>query len=337
MAALSTIYPTLKDYADALGPDGKIKQSIVELLNLRNSIPEDMVWQEANDVTCHRSITRAGLPSMTWKQLNYGVQPTKDTVVQVTDTLGHIFGLAEIDADLLELNGNSADWLFQKHKAYIESMNQEYTDTFFYGNETTAPAEFTGLAPRYNSTSAENKDNLISGLGANGQTDCTSIWLIGLSPNTIYSIFPKGAPTGLQVFDEGIVMSENQGGTGLRGRVHRRAYSWKCGLVVEDWRYAVRIHSIDVSATTATGAGTGNDCDIVDSMIQALEVVPSLDDAKFAFYMNRKALTLLRRQIKTKTAYNLTTENIAGKHVTMFDGIPVRRCDAIRNTESSLN
>jgi hypothetical protein len=32
----------------------------------------------------------------------------------------------------------------------------------------------------------------------------------------------------------------------------------------------------------------------------------------------------------------LTMEQVAGKHVTMFDGIPVRRCDAILNTESGI-
>jgi hypothetical protein len=37
-----------------------------------------------------------------------------------------------------------------------------------------------------------------------------------------------------------------------------------------------------------------------------------------------------------KTIYQLTQETVAGKHVTMFDGIPIRRTDAILNTESQV-
>ena len=32
----------------------------------------------------------------------------------------------------------------------------------------------------------------------------------------------------------------------------------------------------------------------------------------------------------------LTMENLAGKHVLSFDGIPVRRCDSILNTEDDI-
>jgi len=44
----------------------------------------------------------------------------------------------------------------------------------------------------------------------------------------------------------------------------------------------------------------------------------------------------LRRQIATSGSFTLTIEQVAGKHVTMFDGIPVRRCDSITNTESGI-
>jgi hypothetical protein len=55
------------------------------------------------------------------------------------------------------------------------------------------------------------------------------------------------------------------------------------------------------------------------------------------FYCNRTVRSFLRRQIMNKVASStLTMEQVAGKHVTMFDGIPVRRCDAITNTESGI-
>jgi GTP-binding protein EngB required for normal cell division len=47
--------------------------------------------------------------------------------------------------------------------------------------------------------------------------------------------------------------------TGARYQAYRTHYQWKNGLVVKDWRYAVRIANVDVSdliATTGTQAIT---------------------------------------------------------------------------------
>jgi hypothetical protein len=57
-----------------------------------------------------------------------------------------------------------------------------------------------------------------------------------------------------------------------------------------------------------------------------------------AFYMNRTVRSFLRRQIMNKVASStLTMDQVAGKHVVMFDGIPVRRCDQLTNTESAIS
>jgi hypothetical protein len=72
-------------------------------------------------------------------------------------------------------------------------------------------------------------------------------------------------------------------------------------------------------------------------MTQAVELVPSLSMGRPAFYANRTVRSFLRRQIANKfAASTLTIEQVAGKHVTMFDGIPLRRCDAITNTEAGI-
>ena len=44
----------------------------------------------------------------------------------------------------------------------------------------------------------------------------------------------------------------------------------------------------------------------------------------------------LRLGILEKTNTQTTFETVAGKRVMMFDGIPVKRCDAILNTETRV-
>jgi len=331
MTTLAVTHPTLSDFTKRMDPDGKI-DTIVEILNQNNEILDDMVWQEGNLATGHRTTIRSGLPSPTWRKLYGGVQPTKSRTVQVTDNCGMLEAYAEVDKALADLNGNTAAFRLSEDRAHLEGMNQEFASTLFYGNEGTEPEAFTGLSPRLNSTSANNGDHLILGSG----TENTSIWLVVWGPNTVHGIFPKGSMAGFRMEDKGQVTIENIDGSNGRMEAYRTHYRWDCGLCVRDWRYLVRAQ-IDYSAlvkNAATGA------DLIDIMTQMLEVLPSggLGMGRPAFYVNRGIRSFLRRQIVNKVASStLAMDQIAGKRTLIFDEVPVRRCDSILYTETELS
>ena len=334
MTVLSVANPTLLDMAKAMDPDGKIA-AIVEILNETNEVLQDMSWVEGNLPTGHRTTIRSGLPAPTWRKLYGGVLPNKGTTVQVTDSCGMLEAYAEVDKALADLNGNSAAFRLSEDRAHIEGMNQEVADTIFYGNETTEPEAFTGLSPRYNDTTAANADNIILGGSASGQTDNQSIWLIVWGPNTVHGIIPKGSTAGLQQRDMGEVTIENVDGAGGRMQAYRSHYRWDVGLTVRDWRYVVRIPNIDRSLLLAAASGTS--ADIPDLMVRAIEMIPNLGAGRPVFYMSRAMRTMLRRQITYKTVNStMTLETVAGKTVLMFDGIPVRRTDAISADEARV-
>lgn len=332
MATLATTHPTLLDVTKRLDPQGKV-DTIAEIMNQTNEILDDMVWLEGNLPTGHRTTIRTGLPTPTWRKLYGGVQPGKSRTVQVTDATGMLEAYAEVDKALADLNGNTAAFRLSEDRAHIEGMNQEFSSTLFYGNESTEPEAFTGFGPRFNSQSAENGGNIITSAADPDSTDNTSIWLVVWGPNTVHGIYPKGSKAGLNMEDKGQVTIENVDGAGGRMEAYRTHYRWDCGLSVRDWRYVVRVNldQEDLVKNAASGP------DLIDLMTQAVELIPSLSMGRPAFYMNRTLRSFLRRQIANKVAAStLTIEQVAGKHVTMFDGIPVRRCDAITNTESGI-
>lgn len=329
MAELNKSNPTLLDFKKRLDPDDNIAR-IVEMLNETNEVLEDMSWMEGNLPTGHRTTIRSGLPTPTWRKLYGGVQPAKSRTVQVTENTGMLEAYAEVDKALADLNNNTESFRMSEDRAFIEGMNQEMASTLFYGNEGTEPEAFTGLAPRFNDTTAENGDNIILGGGAGA--DNTSIWLVIWGDLTCHGIIPKGSNTGLQMEDKGQVTIEDVDGNGGRMEAYRSHYRWDTGLSVRDWRYIVRIPNIDVSDLTGDASAGA---DLVDLMTQALELVPNLNMGRPAFYMNRTVRSFLRRQIKNQvTGSTLTTETVAGKRVVSFDEVPVRRCDAILNDES---
>lgn len=331
MAVNQTLYPTLADHAKRLDPNGKV-DTIVEILNQTNEVLDDMVWTEGNTETGHKTTIRSGLPSVTWRKLYQGVQPSKSTTVQVTETCGNLEAYAQVDKGIADLNGNTAEFRMSEEQPFIEAMSQEMVDVLFYGNDSIDNAKFTGLAARFNSLSAESGQNIIDAGGTG--SDNTSIWLVVWGKNTVHGIYPKGQKAGLDMTDKGQVTIEAGGGAYYEG--YRSHYQWQCGLVVRDWRFVVRIANIDVSNLSTGSDPVAARKALIDHMVKATELVQNLSGGRAVFYCNRGVRTALRQGILDKTSNNLTQENVAGKLVTMFDGVPVRRVDQILNTEARV-
>jgi hypothetical protein len=200
----------------------------------------------------------------------------------------------------------------------------------FYESEALNPERITGFAPRYNSLSAVNAENIIVGGGVGA--DNTSIWLVCWSPNTVHGIVPKGSIAGMQVNDKGQVTIENVDGAGGRMEAYRTHYRLDTGLCLRDWRYVVRICNIDKSALTKDASAGA---DLIDLMVQAIELIPNLNMGRPVFYCSRTIRSFLRRQIASRTINaTITMETVAGRRVVAFDGIPVRRVDALAADEA---
>lgn len=330
MSTLAVTNPTLLDVTKRLDPKGQI-DTIAEMLAQTNEILLDMTFVEGNLPTGHRTTIRTGLPSATWRKLNYGVQPSKSTTVQITDNCGMLEAYSEIDKSLADLNGNSAAFRLSEDRAFIEAMNQKMASTLIYGNEGTEPEAFTGLAPRFNDQTAENACNILTSAATPDGTDNTSLWLVVWGPNTVHGIYPKGSKAGLSVQDLGENTLIDAAGGKYQG--YRTHYKWDCGLVVRDWRYVVRIN-YDLEDIVAGGA-TGPV--LADLMGKAIRRIPSLSMGRPVFYANRDSLDAIDLQANNKStlAFN-TVEDAQGKIVTKFRGIPIRRCDAILSTEAGI-
>lgn len=332
MSTIGDVNLNLADWVARLNPDKSIA-AIVELLRESNPIITDMVMVEGNLPTGHRTTVRSGLPGVTWRQLNYGVQPTKSRAVQVTDSIGMLEAYSDVDKSLADLNGNTAAFRASEDRAFIMAMANEFASTLFYGNTAIDPEKFMGLAPRYNALTADdNSANILDG-GSN-DTDNTSIWLLTWDESVLHGIFPKGSPIGLSVEDLGQVTLDDSQSPPGHYEGYRSHYKWDSGLTLRDWRGCVRIANIEIS-DLIKAASSG--ADLVDLMVQALELLPAeLDAMSKTFYCNRTIRSMLRRQISNNSNVNLNLDNVGGERVLTFDGVPVRRCDALLNTETLL-
>lgn len=334
MATLSAIHPTLVDLTKRLDPNGNIA-SIGEILSQTNEVLDDAVWLEGNLPTGHRTTVRTGLPEPTWRKLYGGVQPTKSRTAQITDTTGMLEAYAEVDKALADLNGNTAAFRMSEDVAHLEGMSQEMASSMFYSNEAETPEQFTGLAPRFNSLSAENGQQILASAADGSNATNTSLWFVMWGANTVHCIYPKGSMVGLHSEDKGQVTIENVDGAGGRMEAYRTHYRWDVGLTVRDWRYVsrVQVDFADLTKDAASGA------DLIDLMTDALSYIPNLSAGRGAWYCSRRVHSFLKRQALAKVKNStLTLDQVenTNRRVLAMDGFPVRRVDALLHTEAKV-
>jgi hypothetical protein len=339
MATLSNNSLTLADWAKRVDPEGRVP-IVAELLSQSNEILEDCVFKEGNLPTGERVVIRTGLPTVYWRALNQGIPSSKSTTAQVDEACGILEARSEVDKDLAMLNGNTAQFRLSEDTAFLEAMNQTQATTMFYGNPGVDPKQFLGLAARYSSLSAANAQNILSAGGSG--SDNTSIYLVVWGDNTVYCPFPKGSKAGLVHEDLGEQTVYNSDGTRMQALATR--YQWKNGLVVKDWRYVVRIANIDVSdllAQTGTQAPSAATA-IIKLMARSLYRIPNMSMGRAAFYMNRTVHSGLSIAALDKSQYVLKINEGLSQFGMPYSwlsflGVPLRRVDALLNTEAVVS
>lgn len=338
--ALTATNLTLLDWAKRTDPEGNIPL-IAELLSQTNEVLDDAVFKEGNLPTGERVVIRTGLPTAYWRAINQGIPPSKSTTAQVDEACAMLEARSELDVDLAMLNGNTSTFRLSEDVAFLEAMNQSQASTLFYGNPGTDPKQYLGLSTRYGSTSAGNGGNIFLAGGSNASYN-TSIYLVVWGDQTVYCPFPKGSKAGLLHEDLGKQTVYNSDGTRLEAFATR--YQWKNGLVVKDWRYVVRIANIyttDLLGQSTTQASTAATA-IIKLMARALYKVPNMSIGKAAFYMNRTVHSGLAIMAMDKSQYVLKIEDGLSQYGKphswlSFLGVPLRKVDAIVNTEAVVS
>lgn len=344
-------YLTLLDWSRRVGPDGNI-DDIAELLSQCNEVFDDMLWREGNLPTGHKTTVRTGLPQGTWRMMYQGVPYTKSTTAQVTEATAELVAYSQIDKSVADLNGNVGELRMSEDNAHLEGMSQQVASVIFYGNQSVSPTQFTGFAPRFNTTSTGTAQNAVNVLDAGGTgSSNASIWIVGWGDRTVYGIFPKGSKAGLTMEDKGDTVpgfdSSNQ-----RFEAYTSYFVWKPGLCVEDWRYVVRVANIDTT-TSAGGLASSTPPDLFALIAKAYLRFPTMSKrqsgitktdapdeyapgANFAIYCNRTVREYMDIQAMRDKNVLLKLTEYDGMPVVEYRGVPIKVNDALLNTEARV-
>lgn len=341
---------TLEDLARRTDPDGNASD-IAELLSQANEIYDDMVWKEGNTDTGHIFTVRNGLPAGSWRYLNQGTPMNKSTTAQGRVNCGELTGLSVIDERILEKSANPNKARYEEDNAFVEGMSQTMASTTIYGNSANTLAEFTGVAPYFNTletATAANAANMFNG-GGTGSNNA-SIWLMGWSPRSVYMVYPKGSKAGLQVrpLNTTEVAYDSVGNPYPAKLTY---FSQMASLCIEDWRWVSRLCNLDV---TSAGLGGPSPFDIFAAgMSKMLLRMPKMGravsnvtqtDAKSeaglvvrpAWYTNRTVRGFMDIQIIRDKNVLIGMHDFAGMPAETYRTIPIRIMDVQTSSEVAI-
>lgn len=331
MATIGNTFFDLIDLHKLKGEDGIA--TVIEMLKENNAILDDAMAVECNMGTSHRTTIRTGLPSVTWGKFYQGIPNTKSTTAQVDDTTGFVENLSSVDKRLLDISGNPSAVRLSEATAALEAIAQEVAATLIYGNDNTAPEEFTGFAPRYNDTSAANGDQIVDAGGTG--SDNTSAWFVTWSDNACHMLYPSGTSAGVSRQDKG--EQRVLDGSSNAYYVMEEMFTQHAGLTVRDWRFNSRVANIDVSNLAAGSV------DIYKFMRQAFWKIKQHRTAggRQAIYCNADVLEALDADSTPTTGTSasfvrLQPTEVDGFEVMSYRGIPLRQVDALLNTEAQV-
>lgn len=346
---MATITPgamTYPEWAIRHDKTGKIAQ-MVNMMSQANGMVDDLMSVECQSGNAFEYTQIVKLPTPARRIYNQGVARSLGGAAKLTATCKQYADWSTIDKDLAELGGTLNELRANELMLHMQGLGQLFASDLIYGNASTDPTQFTGLANIYNTVSTATSaiaKNVLD-MGGTGSTN-TSMWLVNWGPKSIHTIFPKGTPSGMEHKDMGMLPIVDSNSNEYLA--YRDWISMKVGLCIHDWRFAVRACNIDVSLLN--GGSAANLITMLSKMVHRLPIQPvgvgpvQMNDSvpeklvlnRPAFYCDRTILEYLDIQAQNKTNLLLQMREWDGHAVVTYRGIPIRCVDALLDTESRV-
>lgn len=342
------LVPTLAQMARLTGANGEVSARVIELMFQINDFLPYLYWQEANQGTTELVQQRIGLPAVYYRGINQGIPSSTSEYAALTETSAMAQGISTADSKMLQINAARKNWAFLDKLGFVEALVEQFCKTFFYGDTTLTANAYMGLTPRYSAlTGFANSVNVING-GGNANAN-SSMWLINSGPRSTYGFFPRGTAAGVQykMKPEDTVTITAGIGQGIM-IADRTVYEWDAGLALADWRWNSRIANID-SNNLKTQSGAAN---LMELMVDAMYTIPSLAlpssstgnsltsvamTGRTVWVCNRRVRAALHKQAIARANNQIGIDEIDGKKVLHFAGIPITNCDQLLANEANVS
>ena len=338
MALLGNELLTLSDLRKRMDPDGAIA-TIIEALEQSNPILEDIPWIEGNLKTGNVTTIRTAIPKPQVRLINRGVKPGKSGTKQVTDTCMIIEARSEIDTEIISLQKDKEKFRKSEDAAFMQGFSETVAEQMFYGDEDETPGTINGISKRYseygkNTTLKGDAAYQVISAGTPGENTNTTAFFIGWGQKSTTGIYPENSTAGIYREDLGEQTVEDKDGGKFQALV--TLLKWKPGLAVQNIRHNALLRNINAAGLNSLSAA--NKLDLMDKLTITKNRIQNLDssDKKVVLYVAEGLYNFFECYMNDKNNVFVTQQTLMNKMPQLyFKGIPVRKCDAISETESA--
>jgi len=331
---LVTMADVAKDRKTGIG-------AVAEVLQQVNSMHKDCPFMEMNEGTIHKETIRSSLPEIYYRKANQPIPYSKSTTEERSFSAAHFESKSGLDKMVAERGGKDRLAFNRWNQAigHIQAHGREQQRLMIYGSPLNSPQQSPGFADIYSTLdSSQEVSKQIVDAGGSASNN-TSIYMVTWGLQSTFGVYPSGTMAGLKRTDHSaggkLVQIHGTDANGNPGTFwgYEEQFEVDQGLVVKDYRQNAWIANIDINALKA---GTGPD--LLELMIEMLYKIENPEVGTPVIYCNRtiEAYLDLLAVRKVGSGGGLTYDNYQGERVLMFRKYPIRRVDAILNSEAAV-
>ena len=313
------------------GPDGNQLANFGKVLTERNDMLADLPIYPSNAPLSYTGARESSLPTPQIIKIGNGWDASKCEWDNYTETISMFKDRIDINRDELRVQVDPTAKRILIRDRHIEGFGQGVANHIIYGTSVADPEKFDGLGVRYNTPDATNEiaptngDYAVYDMGGTG-TDTCSIWLMQWGPDKVGGLHPQNDPhMGIRVEDVGLVYDD--GDDSKPARFYRTELEWDLGIKIDDYRAVARIRNIESAVANI-------DSNLWRKLVEAKNNFKGSETVWI--YVNGKIFTHLDLMTADKTNVHYSDKNPYGTPMMMFRDSPIRRCDALTETETAV-
>lgn len=301
-------------------PDGNNAVTVIELMSEVNHILPHMIWKPSSHMKFEQRTYENHLPEADDIIIGTGSRNVKVGYGAWTEQINALQTRSKIDAKLIQYApGNAMALRTNQERGIVRGMSHQIARRLFYGNRTTNPLQFDGLATRF----ASKAHKSVWTVGNTTAASNTSVYLVRWDVSDgFYGFYPQNHPMmGIDVtpLGQSTVFDEN----GREHEVFRTRYDFDWGVAVADPRNVMRVADINPNAATNN----------IDPRVLVAAFNHMNTQQGVWIYVSRAVATQLDVQMIEKANVEHEPRNPWGYPVRWFMGIPLALCDAISLAE----
>lgn len=323
-------------------PDKKAAD-LVDITSQTNAIIADATWRMCNNGTFHQDTIIVSRPAGSKRAYDQGVAPeAMVTELSLQPTVMHA-GVSQVDSKKAQHSAMGIPgFRTQEDGAFLIGMTEVLADDIFNLNNIADPRNFKGIhnRPDYNTLSSPYVyDN--AGGAASATANKTSIDFIQWGGKKVNMIYPRNDTPGMmgsdtpiarKDFPELLITDANDSTKKYPG--FETWFEIAYGLFIHDPRTIKRI----VNISTSNIDGVDDFSFDEDLMIDAVTDMEFNGEGAVG-YANRTVWAQMWKRANEKGNATFTQEGVEGPfagRVLSFSNIPIKRVDALTNTQATI-